>query len=74
GVVAASMAKFYATEVAERAASRAIEVHGGYGVSTPVERLLRDAKTTTIYEGTNLIQRMIVVRQVMRKLYNLNIR
>ncbi|WP_229768301.1 acyl-CoA dehydrogenase family protein, partial [Sulfodiicoccus acidiphilus] len=42
GVVAASMAKFYATEVAERAASRAIEVHGGYGVSTPVERLLRD--------------------------------
>nr|WP_269470937.1 acyl-CoA dehydrogenase family protein [Sulfodiicoccus acidiphilus] len=36
--------------------------------------MLRDAKTTTIYEGTNLIQRMIVVRQVMRKLYNLNIR
>jgi len=74
GIVAASMAKFYSTEVAERVASRAIELHGGYGVSTSVERFLRDAKTATIYEGTNFIQRSIVTRRLMKRLYGLDVR
>jgi len=57
-----SMAKYYATEAAIRCANRAIQVHGGYGYSNeyPVERYLRDARVTTLYEGTSQIQQLIL--------------
>ncbi|AAY81503.1 acyl-CoA dehydrogenase family protein [Sulfolobus acidocaldarius] len=70
GIVAASMAKYFATEVAERAAIRAITVHGGYGVatSTGVERLLRDVEVMKIYEGANDIQKLVVLKETARRL------
>jgi alkylation response protein AidB-like acyl-CoA dehydrogenase len=59
-----SLAKWYASEAAVRAALNAIQVHGGYGYSDeyPVERYLRDAKVATLYEGTTQIQKLIVGR------------
>jgi alkylation response protein AidB-like acyl-CoA dehydrogenase len=74
-VVAASIAKAYATEAAEWIARQAIQIHGGYGVDfeTGVERYLRDAIITTIYEGTNEIQRLIIVRQMLRQAFGLKI-
>jgi alkylation response protein AidB-like acyl-CoA dehydrogenase len=74
-VVAASLAKAYATEAAEWIARQAIQIHGGYGVDfeTGVERYLRDAIITTIYEGTNEIQRLIIVRQLLRQAFGLKI-
>jgi alkylation response protein AidB-like acyl-CoA dehydrogenase len=70
GIVAASMAKYYATEVAERVAIRAITVHGGYGVatSTGVERLLRDVEVMKIYEGANDIQKLVILKETARRL------
>jgi alkylation response protein AidB-like acyl-CoA dehydrogenase len=66
----ASLAKFYATEVAERVVSRAIDIHGGVGVihETGIERFLRDVKITEIYEGANNIQRIVAFRQLLRVL------
>lgn len=60
----ASMAKLMASEVAERIASDAIQIHGGYGYCRdyPVERMLRDAKITQIYEGTSQIQKIVIGR------------
>ena len=60
----ASMAKLYSSEVANRAARTAIEIHGGAALcrGTPVERLYRDAKITEIYEGTSEIQRLVISR------------
>ncbi|MBI5562049.1 MAG: acyl-CoA dehydrogenase family protein [Deltaproteobacteria bacterium] len=57
-----SVAKYFASEAAVRAATDAIQVHGGYGYSDeyPVERYLRDAKVATIYEGTSQIQKLII--------------
>lgn len=57
-----SIAKYFASEAAVRAATDAIQVHGGYGYSNeyPVERYLRDAKVATIYEGTSQIQKLII--------------
>lgn len=57
-----SIAKYFASEAAVRAALDAIQVHGAYGYSNqyPVERYLRDAKVTTIYEGTSQIQKLII--------------
>ena len=57
-----SIAKYFASEAAVRAAVDAIQVHGAYGYSNqyPVERYLRDAKVTTIYEGTSQIQKLII--------------
>jgi alkylation response protein AidB-like acyl-CoA dehydrogenase len=74
-IVAASMAKTYATDAAERAAIRAITVHGGYGVSTDtgVERLLRDVEVMRIYEGANDIQRLTILRESARRLMGLKI-
>jgi len=74
-VVAASIAKAYATEAAEWIARQAIQIHGGYGVDfeTGVERYLRDAIITTIYEGTNEIQRLVIVRQMLRQAFGLKI-
>jgi alkylation response protein AidB-like acyl-CoA dehydrogenase len=63
----ASMAKFYATEAAERACYNAVQILGGYGYTDeyPVERYARDVRVTSIYEGTNQIQRMIVARDIL---------
>ncbi|MBW8905297.1 MAG: acyl-CoA dehydrogenase family protein [Betaproteobacteria bacterium] len=60
----ASMAKLFASEMAERVCSDAIQIHGGYGYVTdfPVERLWRDVRVTQIYEGANDIQRMVIGR------------
>jgi alkylation response protein AidB-like acyl-CoA dehydrogenase len=65
--VAASMAKLFATEVAERACFNAIQVHGGYGYSAefPVERIYRDQRLMTIGEGTSEIQRLVIARNVL---------
>ena len=62
-----SMAKLYATETANRAVYEAVQIHGGYGYSReyPVERLYRDARVTTIYEGTSEIQRIVIARKLL---------
>jgi len=69
-IVAASMAKLYATDIAEKVAISAITVHGGYGVatSTGVERLLRDVEVMRIYEGANDIQKLVILRETARRL------
>ncbi len=63
----ASMAKLYATEVAVRVTSKAIEIHGAYGLSEefPVERYFRDARVYTIPDGTTEIQKLIIGREVL---------
>jgi len=74
-IFAASMAKTFATEVAERIANLAIKVHGGVGVDreTGVEHYLRDAIITTIYEGTNDIQRLTTIRQLLKRSLGIDI-
>jgi len=64
----ASMAKLFASEMANRAAYRALQIHGGYGYMKEykVERLYRDARVTTIYEGTSEIQRIVIAREVIQ--------
>lgn len=64
----ASMAKLFATEMAERVCRNAIQVHGGYGYSRefPVERIYRDARLMTIGEGTSEIQRMVISRHILQ--------
>jgi butyryl-CoA dehydrogenase len=64
----ASMAKLFATESANRACYEAVQMLGGYGYTRdyPVERYARDARVTTIYEGTSEIQRLIVSREILR--------
>jgi butyryl-CoA dehydrogenase len=64
----AAHAKLFASDVAQRAATDAVQIHGGYGYSkeAAVERIYRDAKLTQIYEGTNQIQRMIIARQLLQ--------
>ena len=60
----ASVAKLYASEAAVRAANAAVQVHGGYGYvdEYPVGKYLRDARVTTLYEGTSQIQKLIIGR------------
>jgi len=62
----ASQAKLFASEMAERVCSQAIQIHGGYGYleDYPVERHYRDARITQIYEGTSEVQRMVIARQL----------
>jgi alkylation response protein AidB-like acyl-CoA dehydrogenase len=64
----ASMAKLFATESANRACYEAVQMLGGYGYTRdfPVERYARDARITTIYEGTSEVQRLIVSREILR--------
>ena len=64
----ASMAKVYASEVAMRASRECVQIHGGYGYisETGVERLMRDAKITQIYEGTSEIQRVVIARGLLK--------
>jgi butyryl-CoA dehydrogenase len=62
----ASMAKLFASEMAERVASDAIQIHGGYGYveGFPVERIWRDVRVCQIYEGTSDIQRLVIAREI----------
>jgi len=62
----ASMAKLFASEIAERVCSAAIQVHGGYGYMAdyPVERIYRDVRICQIYEGTSDVQRMVIARNL----------
>jgi len=64
----AAMAKLYASETAMWAATKAIQVHGGYGYMKeyPVERYFRDAKITEIYEGTSEVQRLVIAHHELR--------
>ncbi len=66
---AASMAKCYASEMVQRVTGQAIQIHGGYGYikEYPVERFYRDARITTIYEGTNQIQRIVIANELIGK-------
>jgi alkylation response protein AidB-like acyl-CoA dehydrogenase len=65
---AAAMAKVFASEAAMKAATKAVQVHGGSGYITefPVERIFRDAKLTEIGEGTSEIQRMVIAREILQ--------
>jgi len=65
---ASSMAKLFASEVAMRTTIEAVQIHGGYGFVKEyhVERLMRDAKITQIYEGTSEIQRIVISREVLK--------
>jgi alkylation response protein AidB-like acyl-CoA dehydrogenase len=62
----ASMAKYYASEMSVRAANAAVQVHGGYGYidEFPVGKYLRDARVTTLYEGTSQVQKLLIARAV----------
>jgi hypothetical protein len=64
----AAMAKVFASEVAMKAASRAVQIHGGAGYITefPVERIFRDAKLTEIGEGTSEVQRLVIAREILQ--------
>lgn len=61
------MAKLFATETANQVCAEAIELVGpdGYGAGAPLERLFRDVRVTTIYEGTSEIQRLVIARKVL---------
>jgi len=63
----ASMAKLFASTIAERVCSDAIQIHGGYGYVSdfPVERIYRDVRVCQIYEGASDIQRLVIARAVM---------
>ena len=64
----ASMAKVYASEVAMRASTQCVQIHGGFGFmrESGIERLMRDAKITQIYEGTSEIQRVVIARALLK--------
>lgn len=64
----AAMAKLYASEVAMEVTTKAVQLHGGYGYTReyPVERMMRDAKITEIYEGTSEVQRMVIAGNVIK--------
>ena len=64
----AATAKLYASEVAMEVTTKAVQLHGGYGYTReyPVERMMRDAKITEIYEGTSEVQRMVIAGTVLK--------
>jgi len=64
----ASMAKLYASEMANRVCDKAVQLHGGYGYidEFPVERYFRDVRVQTIYEGTSEVQRMVIARETFK--------
>ncbi|WP_426752222.1 acyl-CoA dehydrogenase family protein [Myxococcus sp. Y35] len=66
----ASMAKLFASEMSNRVADKAVQLHGGYGYidEFPVERYFRDARVQTIYEGTSEVQRMVIARESFKLL------
>lgn len=65
----AAQAKLFSSETANFVTNKAVQIHGGYGYSReyPVERLLRDARITEIYEGTSEIQRMVIARSLIKE-------
>ncbi len=65
----AAMAKLYASETANRVCAEAVQIHGGNGYSRDyaVERMYRDARVTTIYEGTSEIQRIVISREILKE-------
>jgi len=64
-----SFAKRYAADTAMKVTTDAVQVFGGYGYMQeyPVERMMRDAKITQIYEGTNQIQRLVIAREMLKE-------
>ena len=68
GASAASKAKLYASEMVNRVVAKAVQIHGslGYSRETDVERMYRDARVITIYEGTSEVQRMIIARDLLK--------
>lgn len=64
----AAIAKLFASEIAEKAASEAVQIHGGYGFMKdyPVEKFYRDVKLLTIGEGTSEIQRIVIARDLLQ--------
>ncbi|WP_069650048.1 acyl-CoA dehydrogenase [Caloranaerobacter ferrireducens] len=66
--VYAAMAKLFASEIAMEVTTKAVQLHGGYGYTReyPVERMMRDAKITEIYEGTSEVQRMVIAASMLR--------
>jgi alkylation response protein AidB-like acyl-CoA dehydrogenase len=67
-VKAAAMAKLFASQVAMETTVEAVQIHGGFGYVKEyhVERLMRDAKITQIYEGTSEIQKMVIGRELLK--------
>jgi alkylation response protein AidB-like acyl-CoA dehydrogenase len=65
---AAAMAKLFASEAAMKAATKAVQIHGGAGYITefPIERIFRDAKLTEIGEGTSEVQRLVIAREILK--------
>ncbi len=63
-----AMAKYYATEAAQRVVDQALQIHGGVGVvvGSVVERLYRDVRSLRIYEGTSEIQRLVIARSLLK--------
>ena len=63
------MAKLYCTDIAMEVTTDAVQILGGYGYISeyPVERMMRDAKITQIYEGTNQIQRLVIAREMVKE-------
>ena len=66
---ASAMAKLYCTDTAMDVTTEAVQILGGYGYirEYPVERMMRDAKITQIYEGTNEIQRIVIAREMLKE-------
>jgi alkylation response protein AidB-like acyl-CoA dehydrogenase len=64
----ASMSKYFASDVAMKVATDAVQIFGGYGYMKdyPVEALMRDAKLTQLYDGTNQIHRMVVAANILK--------
>jgi butyryl-CoA dehydrogenase len=65
---AAAMCKLFAAETAMEVTTKAVQFHGGYGYTReyPVERMMRDAKITEIYEGTSEVQRMVIAAKLLK--------
>ena len=66
----AAMAKVFATENAKRATEESVQILGGYGYTReyPVERYMRDARVTTIFEGTTEIQKLVIAREILKSM------
>ena len=69
-----AMAKMYASDIALEVVNEALQIHGGSGFikGIPIEKMYRDAKITTIYEGTNEIQRLVIASKILGKLGKAN--
>ena len=64
----AAMAKYFASEICNEVAAKALQLHGGYGYMKdyPIERIFRNARVTTIYEGTSQIQQTVIAKQLLK--------